>query len=65
MTQFDVTALSGATVRSSSGDKIGTVSQVYVDDRGGRTTPAQPATGGTRGSARWATTPPGRTPTAR
>jgi uncharacterized protein (TIGR02271 family) len=36
MTSFDVSSLSGATVRSSSGGKIGTVSQVYVDDRGGQ-----------------------------
>ena len=33
MTQFDPSTLSGATVRSASGDKIGTVAQVYVDDR--------------------------------
>ncbi|HEY6740746.1 MAG TPA: PRC and DUF2382 domain-containing protein [Lapillicoccus sp.] len=32
MTQFDPRTLSGATVRSASGDKIGTVAQVYVDD---------------------------------
>ena len=32
MTQFDPSTLSGATVRSASGDKIGTVEQVYVDD---------------------------------
>jgi uncharacterized protein (TIGR02271 family) len=33
VTQFDPSTLSGATVRSASGDKIGTVAQVYVDDR--------------------------------
>jgi len=33
MTQFDPSTLSGATVRSASGDKIGTVEQVYVDDQ--------------------------------
>jgi uncharacterized protein (TIGR02271 family) len=33
VTQFDPSTLSGATVRSASGDKIGTVVQVYVDDR--------------------------------
>ena len=33
MTQFDPSTLSGATVRSASGDKIGTVAQVYVDDQ--------------------------------
>jgi uncharacterized protein (TIGR02271 family) len=32
VTQFDPRTLSGATVRSASGDKIGTVAQVYVDD---------------------------------
>ena len=36
MEQNDVTALSGATVRSASGDKIGKVSQVYLDDQTGR-----------------------------
>jgi uncharacterized protein (TIGR02271 family) len=36
MTSFDASTLSGATVRSSSGDKIGKVSQVYVDDRSGQ-----------------------------
>jgi len=33
VTQFDPSTLSGATVRSAAGDKIGTVAQVYVDDR--------------------------------
>jgi hypothetical protein len=33
VTQFDPNTLSGATVRGASGDKIGTVAQVYVDDR--------------------------------
>jgi len=33
VTQFDPSTLSGASVRSASGDKIGTVAQVYVDDR--------------------------------
>jgi len=36
MTSFDASTLSDATVRSSSGDKIGKVSQVYVDDRSGQ-----------------------------
>ena len=36
MTQLDLNNLSGATVRSASGDKIGTVSQVYLDDRTSR-----------------------------
>jgi uncharacterized protein (TIGR02271 family) len=36
MTQLDLSNLSGATVRSASGDKIGTVSQVYLDDRTSR-----------------------------
>jgi uncharacterized protein (TIGR02271 family) len=36
MTQLDLSNLSGATVRSGSGDKIGTVSQVYLDDRTSR-----------------------------
>jgi len=35
MDQNDVTRLSGATVRDSGGDKIGKVSQVYLDDRTG------------------------------
>ena len=35
MTSIDVSTLSGATVRSSKGDKIGSVSQVYLDDRTG------------------------------
>jgi uncharacterized protein (TIGR02271 family) len=33
VTQFDPSTLTGATVRSTSGDKIGTVAEVYVDDR--------------------------------
>ena len=33
MTQFDPSTLTGATVRSTSGDKIGTVAQVYIDDQ--------------------------------
>lgn len=33
MTQFDPSTLAGTTVRSASGDKIGTVAQVYVDDQ--------------------------------
>jgi len=33
MTELDLSNLSGATVRSASGDKIGTVAQVYVDDQ--------------------------------
>jgi uncharacterized protein (TIGR02271 family) len=33
--QNDVTRLSGATVRDSSGDKIGKVAQVYLDDSSG------------------------------
>jgi uncharacterized protein (TIGR02271 family) len=36
VTQFDPGTLSGATVRSASGDKIGTAAQVYVDDQTGR-----------------------------
>ena len=36
MTSIDVNTLSGATVRGSSGDKIGTVNQVYVDDQTGQ-----------------------------
>jgi uncharacterized protein (TIGR02271 family) len=35
MTSFDVQTLSGATVVDPSGDKIGTVSQVYLDDTTG------------------------------
>ncbi len=35
MTAFDVQTLSGATVVDPSGDKIGTVSQVYLDDTTG------------------------------
>jgi uncharacterized protein (TIGR02271 family) len=35
MTAFDVQTLSGATVVDPSGDKIGTVSQVYLDDSTG------------------------------
>ncbi|HYT09777.1 MAG TPA: PRC and DUF2382 domain-containing protein [Mycobacteriales bacterium] len=34
--QNDVTTLSGATARDSAGDKIGKVSQVYLDDQSGR-----------------------------
>jgi uncharacterized protein (TIGR02271 family) len=34
--QNDVSALSGATVRASDGDKIGKVAQVYLDDATGR-----------------------------
>jgi len=33
--RHDVTTLSGATVRTSSGDKIGKVAQVYLDDQTG------------------------------
>jgi uncharacterized protein (TIGR02271 family) len=36
MTSLDVSTLSGATVRSTSGDKIGSVSQVYLDDQTGQ-----------------------------
>ena len=36
MTEFDVSTLSGATVRSSSGGKIGSVAQVYLDDQSGQ-----------------------------
>ena len=36
MTAFDVQTLSGATVVDPSGDKIGTVSQVYLDDTTGQ-----------------------------
>jgi uncharacterized protein (TIGR02271 family) len=36
VTHFDPSTLSGATVRSASGEKIGTVAQVYVDDRTSR-----------------------------
>ena len=36
MTSIDANTLSGATVRGSSGDKIGTVNQVYVDDQTGQ-----------------------------
>ena len=36
MTSNDVATLTGATVRDTSGDKIGTVSQVYLDDQTGQ-----------------------------
>lgn len=36
MNEHDVTALSGATVRSTGGDKIGKVAQVWLDDRSGQ-----------------------------
>ncbi len=36
MDQNDVTALSGATVRDATGDKIGKVGQVYLDDKTGQ-----------------------------
>jgi uncharacterized protein (TIGR02271 family) len=36
MDQNDMTALSGATVRDSAGEKIGKVAQVYLDDRTGQ-----------------------------
>jgi uncharacterized protein (TIGR02271 family) len=36
MTEFDVTTLSGATVVDTSGDKIGKVAQVYLDDQTGQ-----------------------------
>ena len=35
MTELDVTALTGMTVADSSGDSVGTVAQVYLDDRTG------------------------------
>jgi len=35
MTSFDVQTLTGATVVDPSGDKIGTVSEVYLDDTDG------------------------------
>ena len=34
--RHDVTTLSGATVRTSQGDKIGKVAQVYLDDQTGQ-----------------------------
>jgi uncharacterized protein (TIGR02271 family) len=36
MTELDVTSLPGTSVVDSSGDRIGTVAQVYLDDRTGR-----------------------------
>jgi uncharacterized protein (TIGR02271 family) len=35
MTEFDVTSLTGRSVVDSGGDRIGTVAQVYLDDRTG------------------------------
>ena len=35
MTQFDVTSLTGRTVLDAAGDRIGTVAQIYLDDRTG------------------------------
>ncbi|HEY6746674.1 MAG TPA: PRC and DUF2382 domain-containing protein [Mycobacteriales bacterium] len=35
MTEFDVTSLTGRTVVDAAGDRIGTVAQVYLDDRTG------------------------------